>query len=681
MKVSMLMRGVCAFGAFALATTWSPLSQAANCPLAVSGATNARLTVDGVLLSRYARGLRGTALISGVATPSLPSVVETNIANAAVSLDVDSDGVLGVSDAVILSRAMAGMNSSTWVNGITFGANATRTTPKALADYISGGCVPIATTDASRFLAQASFGTKSITEVNRVKALGYAGWLEEQFAMPKQFSMVAHLGVPNRTDVRAPEAQQAMWIGMMKDDQLRQRVMFALSQLMVASGRDGSTYYFGVGLASYVDVLYDHSFGNFRDLLEGVTRSTGMGAYLSHMYNRKEDPITGARPDQNYAREVMQLFSIGLWELNQDGSRKLDAGGQPIPSYTEADVVGASRVLTGWAPAGATAGHWNNYYCFCQSAADTTKQSQPMQPYDAYHSTMEKKFLGVTIPAGSSNTAANLKILLDRLHNHPNVGPFIGKQLIQRLVTSNPSPGYISRVAAKFNDNGDGVRGDMKATIKAILLDSEARDASFISKPDYGRVREPVLRFAQMMRTFKAQTNPSYSFSYNISTALYDKRKGLWQYPLDSPTVFNHYFPDYTPPNSLVKLNGLVAPELQITTPSSVGDVDVIFWGFFENAGMTDCCSEAQRNYYFLKLDYSEFLPLVGTPPQLVEALSQRFMSGQMSQSLKDNIISHMSTLNGNVAQTSGMPRGVAQIKLGGALRAMVLSPEYIVQK
>ena len=549
-----------------------------------------------------------------------------------------------------------------------------------LADGFEGAH-PRNNQDAARFLQQTTFGFQA-TDVARVRQIGYSAWLDEQMAMPVQFSNFQLASDrAGGTDIRAPLAQQGIWLGMMKDDQLRQRVMYALSQLMVISGRDGSTYYWGGGVAAYIDMLYAQGFGNFRDLLEGVTRNPGMGAYLSHMYNRKENATTDAQPDQNFAREVMQLFSIGLWEMNLDGTRRLDGSGQPIPTYTQDDVVGASRVLTGWAPQGAMTGHWDNYYCFCQSAADSAKQALPMQPNNAYHSTLEKRFLGVTIAAGSSNTAGDLQIFLDRLYNHPNVGPFIGKQLIQRLVTSNPSPAYVARVAAKFNNNGNGVRGDMKALIKAILLDPEARDASFITRPDYGRIREPVLRFAQMMRTFHAQTNPTYYGTYEISTRLYDKRKGLWQYPLDSPTVFNHYFPDYTPPNSVLKSLGLVGPEMQIITPSSVGDVDDIFWGFLENGGSTDCCSVEERNYYFNKLDYSEFLPLVSTPPQLVEALSQRFMAGQMSPSLKNHIIAHMGTLTGNVAQTSGMPRGNAMIKLGGALRTMVLSPEYVVQK
>jgi uncharacterized protein (DUF1800 family) len=539
---------------------------------------------------------------------------------------------------------------------------------------------PATDQEAARFLQQSTFGFHD-TDIAKLKEIGYSAWIDQQIAMPVQFSNVAQAKKNNGWDIRAGTAQQTIWLGMMKDDQLRQRMMFALLQILVVSGRDGSTYYWGNGLAAYIDMLYAKGFGNYRELLEAVTRNTAMGGYLSHMYNRKENDVTGARPDQNFAREVMQLFSIGLWELQQDGSRKLDANGQAIPSYTPADVIGASRVLTGWAPQGATANDWNNGSCFCQSEVDIDTQAQPMQPNNIYHSTLEKKFLGTTIPAGSTDTAADLKIFLDRLYNHDNVGPFIGKQLIQRLVTSNPSPAYVARVAAKFNDNGFGVRGDMTAVFKAILLDREARNNSYIDKPDYGRLREPVLRLAQMMRTFRAQTNVDYAGSYAISTSLYDKRKGLWQYPLDSPTVFNHYFPDYTPPNSPLKARGLVGPELQIVTPSSVGDVDNFFWGFFENGGTTDCCSVDQRNFYYNKLDYSEFLPFLNKPKELTEAMSQRFMAGQMSQTLKNNLIAYMETLNGDIAQTSGMPRGNAVIRFGGALRLMVLSPEYIVQK
>ncbi len=663
----------------------------ANCPLNVSGASTARLTVDGVLLSRYARNVRGAALTTGLANPALPSTVEASIANAASALDVDGDGTFAVNDAMILSRSMAGMNSSQWVSGIAFSPNATRTTPKSLSDYIAGGCTPITTSDANRFLAQASFGAKNAADVDRVKSLGYSGWLDEQLNMPVQYSHLTRVKTvaATRTDQwqNRPgvwDVNDSMWIGMVdSNDQLRQRTMFALSQIFVVSLKDGSVYYLGNGLAAYVDMLYAKGFGNFRDLLESVTKSTAMGSYLSHIYNQKENPAVGSVPDQNYAREIMQLFSIGLWELNVDGTRKLDSSGKPIPTYTQSDVVGASRVLTGYTFDAANTSHWNNYYGFW-NYPDNASQERPMTVNPAYHSVSEKRFLGVTIPARASATAANseadLDLFLDTLFNHPNVGPFIGRQLIQRLVTSNPSKEYVTRVADTFNNNGSGVRGDMKAVIRAILLDVEARNPEKITDPNFGKIREPVVRMAHVMRALNAVRDADAD-SYGIGMWLYDKRKGLWQTPLGSGTVFNFYRPDFRPGNTDIARAGLVAPEMQITHTTSIDDIQWLFRDMLENGGITSCCSEAERNTFYLKFNYASLLPLVATPAALVDKLNEVFMAGQMSADLRNNIISEMNAEYRSSSPTSGMPRGVTQMKLARALYTLILSPDYVVQK
>jgi uncharacterized protein (DUF1800 family) len=691
MDVSIRWRDLLAFAAIACVLGSLSAVHAANCPLNVSGASTARLTVDGVLLSRYARNVRGAALTAGLANPPLASTVETTIANASSALDVDGDGSFAVNDAVILSRAMAGINSGQWVSGIAFGLNATRTTPESLADYIAGGCVPITTADAYRFLAQATFGAKTASDANRVKTLGYSGWLDEQFALPVQYSHLAQVkrvaaGYDGQWRNRPGiwDINDSTWIGMIEsNDQLRQRTMFALSQIFVVSLKDGSVYYLGNGLASYIDMLYAKGFGNFRDLLESVTKSTAMGSYLSHIYNQKENPTIGSVPDQNYAREIMQLFSIGLWELNVDGTRKLDVGGKPIPTYGQTDIVGASRVLTGYTFDAATAANWNNYYGFW-NYPDNASQERPMTVNPAYHSVSEKRFLGVTIPARTSATTANseadLDLFLDTLFNHPNVGPFISKQLIQRLVTSNPSKEYVARVANAFNDNGGGVRGDMKAVIRAILLDVEARSPEKITDPNFGKIREPVVRMAHAMRALNAvrDANPD---SYGIGMWLYDKSKGLWQTPLGSGTVFNFYRPDFRPGNTDIARAGLVAPEMQITHTTSVDDIQWLFRDILENGGITSCCSEVERNTFYLKLNYSSLLPLVATPSALMDKLNEIFMAGQMSADLRNNIIAEMNAEYRSNSGTSGMPRGVTQMKLARALYTLFLSPDYVVQK
>ena len=265
-------------------------------------------------------------------------------------------------------------------------------------------------------------------------------------------------------------------------------------------------------------MLGTQAFGNFRNLLEAVTYSPMMGLYLSHLHNQKENAATGAVPDENYAREVMQLFTIGLYELNQDGTQKLDIRGKLIETYGNSDVSSLAKVFTGLSWAGPDTA--NNRFNGGGNPVEADKEIKPMQAYNQFHSVSQKQFLGVTIPATTiADTNGDVRIALDTLFNHPNIGPFIGKQLIQRLVSSNPSPAYVSRVAGIFNNNGSGVRGDMKAVIKAVLLDPEAR-AAVVSTSTRGKVREPVVRsgdatgtvanvFAVSVQFFPARLHPA----------------------------------------------------------------------------------------------------------------------------------------------------------------------------
>jgi uncharacterized protein (DUF1800 family) len=688
---------------FSSATSWTmngdAVAAAVNCPFAVSASTSgarARLAVDSTILARYLRDMRADALASGVDNldAAQRTQVQHRIGAQLTRLDVDGDKSFTTNDALVIARHLAGFPAASWLDGVTLSPHATRTTGPAIADYINAGCQltgNAALFDAARFLSQATLGYTR-AELNRVVNIGYDMWLDEQLSMPVKFSHVTQVKAQAATYTgqwqNRPgmwDVNDSMWIGMVdSDDQLRQRMMWALSQIFVVSIKDGAVYYQGNGIAAYVDMLYAKGFDNFRVLIESVTRSTAMGYYLSHVYNEKENPALGSVPDQNYARELMQLFTIGLWELNIDGTRKLDNAGDPIPTYGTADVVGVSRVLTGWTFDQATTQDWNNYYGFW-NYPDNAAQERPMRAYAAHHSTSEKRFLGITIPASSSPAPAGaaeagLKVLLDRLFEHPNVGPFIGKQLIQRLVTSNPSRAYVTRVANAFNDNGNGVRGDMKAVIRAVLLDPEARNAAMIGEPSFGKIREPVLRMGQLMRTLNA-TRPTDNFSFGIGQWLYDKSKGLWQTPLGSNTVFNFYRPDFRPANSALATAGLVAPEMQLVNQSTVDDIQWFFRSVLENAGITNCCSEAERNTFYLKLNYSSLLPLVANPPALADELNVLFMSGQMTPALRTNIIQAVNDEYRSSSQTSGMPRGLTQMKLSAALYTMLLSPEYVVQK
>jgi uncharacterized protein (DUF1800 family) len=616
-------------------------------------------------------------------------------ADTAVAIDRRAAFAALASFAVVGLSACSSEDSGEWTTAEKRATPGTgrRARPDAVGPRVSrpvaAAAVPVkpaTQAEAVRFLNQATCGATQ-ADIDRLMQIGYGPWLDEQFAMPMQHGHVQHV---KRVAAQRPpqnwgnrptiwDVNDSMWLGMMKNDQLRQRIMFALSQIFVVSLRDGSTYYLGSGLAAYVDMLYAKGFGNWRDLIEGVALSTAMGSYLSHIYNR-EDLANGVRPDQNFAREVMQLFTIGLWQLNADGSRKLDGNGKPIPTYSGADVAGAARVMTGWTFDAATDLHWERYYGFWE-AADMPVQERPMKAFPAYHSRSEKKFLGVTIPASTvSDPVGELKILLDTLFNHPNTAPFFCRQMIQRLVTSNPSPAYIARVVAVFGNNGSNVRGDLKAVIKAILLDPEARDNTSVSLPTFGRVREQILRMTQVMRVFKA-TPDADPDSYGIGLWMYDRSKALWQTPLGSPTVFNFYFPGYTPPNSTLSAQSLVAPEMQIVTQSSSADTWWFFKDLLQNGGLTDCCSDALRNTYYLKLDYSQWLPLVANPASVADRLSTLFMAGQMSAQLKDAIVAGMNARYQENSETSGMIRGRDQIKLAEAISFMLMSPEYVVQK
>jgi uncharacterized protein (DUF1800 family) len=431
---------------------------------------------------------------------------------------------------------------------------------------------------ARRLLAQASFGATP-QSVAQVKSLGYEGWIDSQLQgaslQVSHLSTVetasAALGTPKP---RAAEMVYSWWTHAAQDPaQLKQRVAYALSQIFVVSTQDGTLGDNSRMVASYLDMLTDKSTSTYRDLLEAVALHPAMGTYLSHARNRKEDPVSGRVPDENFAREVMQLFSIGLYELNDDGSLKL-RDGQPIETYGPQDIKGLAKVFTGWSvykPPGTTAAWWECFWS-APSCKQPSQEVMPMSPYPQEHATTEKRFLGVVVPAqDTADPVASLKIALDRLATHPNTAPFISKQLIQRLVTSNPSPAYIARVTQVFRSSG----GQLKAVVKAILLDREARSptTSGIDMTSYGKLREPVLRLAQLLR---ALPHSSSTYASRNSVPFYlasntdDQATALGQTPMNAPSVFNFYRPGYKPTQSQLSTRQLVSPEMQITSETSV---------------------------------------------------------------------------------------------------------------
>ena len=402
---------------------------------------------------------------------------------------------------------------------------------------------------AARLLHQGSMGP-TLVEIQNAQGQSELQWLDAQLALPINYHRDYMVFTNDDEDFRYISRIDAWWKAVMQsDDQLRQRVAFALSEILVVSDLNNDLRSQPEGMVTYYDLLLTHAFGNFRDLLEAVTLSPIMGTYLSHLGNEKADDALNIRPDENYAREVMQLFTIGLDELNQDGTAKLDANGNTIATYGQAEIEGFARVFTGWTFAGSET--------FKRKSRDYVA---PMQAFEEYHSQKQKTLLnGDIIPQGYG-AQESLQLALDNLFNHQNVAPFISKQLIQRLITSNPTPQYVERIASVFNDNGEGVRGDLAAVVKAIYLDDEARHYGSVLSYQ-GKIKEPLLKTVQFWRNLNARSPEGYYKTWNLVD-----RYG--QGPMQSSSVFNFFRPDYQP--AQLRTNSLVAPELQIAGDATI---------------------------------------------------------------------------------------------------------------
>ncbi|GAC1411067.1 MAG: DUF1800 family protein [Burkholderiaceae bacterium] len=525
---------------------------------------------------------------------------------------------------------------------------------------------------AARVLSQSTFGP-TMAQIAQLSGADYNTWLDAEFTKPaglrRTYLDQALAALPAGGKLTQNEFFEAFWQQTIAaDDQLRQRVAFALSQIFVVSLQDSGVAQYPRGVASYYDMLAANAFGNYRTLLEAVTLHPMMGVYLTSLHNQKES--ANRVPDENYAREVMQLMSIGLYQLNPDGSPVMSAG-TPVETYRIADITGMAKVFTGWSWAGPD----KSATRFNGGNPDPNRDWMPMQSYPQYHSTSQKDFLNVSIPAQAAPAPeASLKIALDTLYNHPNVGPFIGRQLIQRLVTSNPSAPYIKRVSAAFADNGAGVRGDMKAVIKAILLDPEARaaDASGSvgvtpNNASFGKLREPVLRMAHWLRSFNAGSASGKYLIHNTDDAL----GALGQSAMRSPSVFNFYRPGFVPPNTSIAAAGLVAPEMQITAETSVT-------GYLNF--MRDVVPNGAGTGRDVKPDYSAELLLADTPQALLDRVSLLLTSGQMSTGLQAKILGAINS----VAIPANSPAAAATARKNRVSLAVFLtlaSHEYIVQK
>ena len=497
---------------------------------------------------------------------------------------------------------------------------------------------------ASRFLAQATFGPTPAL-IDAVVRDGYADWLDAQLAMPpSQTHFDWLLRQRKNTEafkgngINAP-LESTLWRKFISaEDQVRTRMAFALSEIFVVGVQSITASWPLFGAAGFMDLLAEHALGSYQALLTAVTKNLSMGCMLTYRGNRKEDPKTGRHPDENYAREVMQLFSIGLLMLEPDGTVTL-VNGAPVETYTNADVQGLARVFTGWDING--------------PETNVEFHRRPMALNNALHSMSEKRFLGAVIPAGTDGRLS-LQKAMDVICAHPNVGPFIGMQLIQRLVTSNPSPAYVRRVSAVFDDDGSGARGNLKAVLRAILLDPEARNPN-LNNPTWGKVREPILRFSGWARAFGA-TSVNGAWAMPDTT---DNTIRLAQSPMRSATVFNFFRPRYTPPVTELAKRHLVAPELQITDETSIAGY-LNFLAIYADRGWED-----------LQTHYTPEIALAKDPSALVARVVLLLAGDAFSARTAEAIAEAVATVPAN------RPRD----RVRAAILLVAASPEYLVQK
>ena len=534
----------------------------------------------------------------------------------------------------------------------------------------------------SRFLSQATFGPTS-SDIQNLTGEIASEWLVAEFNKPATTNLsyvINYINDPNNRENGELTFQakfapsHSFWINAIEaDDQLRQRTAFALSQIFVVSNND-LLFEFPTTVAHFQDVLVTNAFGNFRDLLEDVTYSPAMGVYLTYWQNQPEDPDTGRMPDENYAREVMQLFTIGLEELETDGSVRTGSNGEPIPTYDNTDVTGLAKVFTGLSLDDERFFRW---------IGDVEPEAlySPMIAFPAFHSSSEKVFLDTSIPAGSS-AEASIDHALDTLFNHPNVGPFIGRQLIQRMTSSSPSPEYVGRVANAFNSGsytlpddtvvGTGSRGDLRATIAAVLMDEEARADPSVASNSSGKVREPILRFVHWARAFNVGTvTPQHT------PALWDTSSpdALSQHPFRSPSVFNFYRPGFIAPGTQSGAAGLTVPELQITNASSVvgysNFMTYFIYGFAAGG-------DPPKSTSFIP-NYASERALADDVPALVDRLDLVLAGGALSDSTRSDIIT---VVEGFPLENENDPNYDGPgLRVGTAVLMMMTAPDYIVQQ
>ncbi len=561
--------------------------------------------------------------------------------------------------------------------------------------------------DASRFVAQATLGADS-AYIASVLAMGYEPWINDQFTknptyiLPTMNSIWAETKAARiaagqlEEDIFGPSwlhFNYAWWQNNMTNqetnknkDLLRQRVAMALSEILVVS-ENSDLGDWGDAMSKYYDILIENSFGNYKDLLKSVTKSFTMGYYLSHLNNPKTNLVENVRPDENYAREIMQLFTIGLVRLNQDGSQVLDANGFPIPTYDNNDIKEMAKIFTGlhgsqvmpcppncpsWWPTGPQFG-LDPYFLI---------RTAPMIMSNSNHEPGPKTMPnGTTIINIPNNGMAEVDAAIDYLFNDSNTAPFISLRLIQRLVKSNPSPAYISRVAAKFANNGSGVRGDLKAVIKAILLDVEARNTPYLTDASNGMLRAPTLRYTQFCKANKLDSDLGRYWN-----TAYDFARGTAHLPLHSPTVFNFYTPDFTPVG-LIKDAKLVAPEFKILNSStSVNYLNIVHgWNnpWQNSQGESGAVMYSWEGYNDIALDSTVYLltdyyeSIASDNEKLIHEMDKVLSHGQLTDATLNILRSVATTVDANSSAGAWRNRHKARL----LLYYLMISPDYNILK
>lgn len=529
--------------------------------------------------------------------------------------------------------------------------------PTAVGDVMTSA-------QASRFLTQSTFGPGE-DDIEELVAMGASAWLLAEFAKPQESILQDVLIAEAAGEDIGPDAlSEAFWTRAIEsDDQLRQRIGYALSQIFVSSFADAQLAERPVAMANYMDIMSAGAFGNYRQTLENVTYSPAMAIFLTYLQNQKADAEREVVPDENYAREVMQLFTIGLLELEADGAVRTDGGGNPLETYDNTDVTELAKVFTGLS--------WAARTSFLGKPNSIESEYLPLVMFDSEHSPESKSFLGTTIPANTPGDES-IAMALDALFNHPNTAPFISKQLIQRLVTSNPSQAYVGRVATAFRTGsftlpnggiagGEG-RGDMRAVIAAILLDPEARDVARIDDPAFGKLREPVLRFTHWARAFGVTDTDAGDIELLANTS---SPARLNQQAYRSPSVFNFYRPGFVAPGTESAAAGLVAPEFQITTGSSItGYANFMSRFIFQNVSDEEYLP-----------DYSAELALANDPAALVDRLDLILTYGTLRDEAREKIIDAVSAIQG----TNNAPRDETRVAM--AIQMVMTSADYITQR